>query len=175
MLVSCRATPRSSASAQATDRAGDATAVEHQLVEALVGDAVHVHAHALDQVQEGLARKREAALGLPQADEHEVLAGVGAQRLGRLVKQCAFLGLGQRAVADVVHPPGEGVDGEQRLPLRGGQQAHPVVEVRGLVAGDLRAVPARRVAHPPAARTSTRTIAPSVRRRVGRGRSASTS
>ena len=102
MFVSCSATPRSSASssaaatverhglggcapaedrqADAPDRAGDAAAVDDELVDLLVGDPVDIHAHALDQLAERARRQREALMRVCQRDDHGVVCACGAER-----------------------------------------------------------------------------------------------
>ena len=65
-------------------------------------------------------------------------AGPGVRQRGELV------GRGQRAVPDVVDPPGERVDGGQRAPLGRRQQPDAVREVAGLRPGDFLAVPVGR-------------------------------
>ena len=104
--------------AHAADRAGDATAVDDQILEALVGGTAHVHAYSFDQIAERRGWQREALAGVCQRDDHEIRA-VAWQRLGaaaqtgereRLgVEPAQLLRALQAAVADIVDAPGERV------------------------------------------------------------------
>ena len=143
-------------------RARHAAAVPEQVVERLVAGPVDVGEAAVDQLAERGERHREPRSRVGQRDEHRVASSSAAVRRSALrrgvhldarrLELRRLLGGGQVAVADVVDPPGERVDGGERAPLGRRQQPDAVGEVPGLLPGDplaLRRTPRRRPRSPP--------------------------
>ena len=163
MLVSCSATPSASASGSATgrvaaaeyaereppDRSGHAPAVVLQLVEGRVPRAAHVGLAAVDQLAEGAragsgtCAPRRPARPVPGRRRARCSRSSAATASRACASAVELLRGRQRAVADVVDPAGERVDGRQRAALGAGQQPDAVGEVPRLRPGHLLAVPVR--------------------------------
>ena len=104
----------------------------------------HVGQTAVDDLAEGGQRQREPAGGIGEGDQHRVdgvrgwpVGVADGQQRGSQRPQRLLLAVGRQiAVADVVDPPGRGVDRCHGAPLRGCQQRDPVGEVACLSPGD---------------------------------------
>ena len=117
--------------ARPPDRAGHTPAVEHELVETLIGDALDVHAHALDQLAERIGGQREAHARVGQRDDHRIGAcgRESSRSSGRAPGPRRPVGAAsaraQRPVADVVDAASERVHRAHRAPLRAGSRRMP--------------------------------------------------
>ena len=133
--------------AHAPDRAGDATAVEHELVEALVGRRRRrpcARPRSARPARRAAARSAGARRRAPRSPRRcgacmrrPRLASSSAQlrrRRRRAARACARDR--EVAVADVVDAPRERVDRAHRAPALAREQADAVVEVGGLLARD---------------------------------------
>ncbi len=127
------------AEGEPSDGSGHAAAVGLEVVPGLVGLAADVHQHAVDELVEAAERDGESAGGVCQRDGDRVgvvlvdLSRPDPSEDGAGLLQAGELRLGgQRAVADVVDPPGEGVERGHRMALVGGQQPDSVREIARL-------------------------------------------
>ena len=164
MLVSCRATPRSSASEsscsvagilagaedgqrQTADRAGHAAAVGQQVVDALVGER---RARPCTRPRPGRETPRRGSGQTVSASPSAARTGscdpgwTDSSELPDFGERDQLLVGGQIAVADVVDAPRHGVDGGEHAPFGRRQQPDAVPEVPGLAPGDRLAVTDRR-------------------------------
>ncbi len=118
-------------------------AVRLQVVPRLVGDAADVHEDAVDQLVERVEGDGEPPGGVAERDRDRVgvVAGDPAvpdprEQLPGLLQALPFGLRGEVAVADVVDPPGEGVQRGHGVPFGRWQQPDAVGEVAGLLPGD---------------------------------------
>ena len=147
-LARCSARVRSDVSktpsARPPDRARDPAPVQLRVGERCVLVAAHVHLGARDEVVERGERDRVAACCVGDRGEHEIVGRGQAVELRTNVAEGVELVFGRElAVGDVVDPSRKGVDGEDRVPPVGRQQAHPGIERRARRAGDAAALGVR--------------------------------
>src|SRR5205085_6580460 len=127
---------------QPSDRAGDAAAVAHEIVERLIGGAVHVLLDAGYEVGESVERKRKTSACVAERGMYRVVCPWMESRYSRArrLELAKLLIERQRAVPDVVDAASERVDSAHRASLVRWKQANPVVEVRGLRPGHVLAM-----------------------------------
>src|SRR5205823_12827959 len=103
-------------------------AIPHELIEGFVALSADIHLHSREQVEQGRTRQIEATLGVGQRECGYLSVGAIEACLC-CVEERELSHWRIAAVTDVIHPPGECIDGAHRPSLRSWQQADPVIEV----------------------------------------------